>query len=114
MKILTASQIREIDRVSIEQFGIPGILLMENAGMRVVESLEARFENLRDLQIVILSGRGNNGGDGFVVARQLIQRGMDPLVYLFAREEDVTGDARTNLNILKAIGYPPTIIENPS
>ncbi len=113
MKILTANQIREIDRLSTEQFGIPGILLMENAGMRVVEALEARFENLEELQIAILCGRGNNGGDGFVVARQLIQKEMHPLVYLFAREEDVAGDAKTNLNILKSIGHPPTIIESP-
>ena len=73
MKILTAKQIREIDRRSSEQFGIPSILLMENAGMRVVEALEARFEDLEDLTIGILCGKGNNGGDGFVVARQLIQ-----------------------------------------
>ena len=110
MKILTAKQIREIDRLSSEQFGIPGILLMENAGMRVVEALEERFEDLEDLTIGILCGKGNNGGDGFVVARQLIQKGMYPFVFLLGREEDVSGDARTNLNILKAIGFPPTLI----
>jgi NAD(P)H-hydrate epimerase len=110
MKILTAKQIREIDRLSTEQFGIPGILLMENAGMRVVELLEERFEDLEDLTIGILCGKGNNGGDGFAVARQLIQKGTYPFVFLLGREEDVAGDARTNLDILKAIGYPPTVI----
>ena len=110
MKILTAKQIREIDRLSSEQFGIPGILLMENAGMRVVEALEERFEDLENLTIGILCGKGNNGGDGFVVARQLIQKGNYPFIFLLGREEDVAGDARTNLNILKAIGYPPTVI----
>src|SRR5690242_21645022 len=110
MKILTAEQIREIDRLSTEQFGIPSILLMENAGMRVVETLEDRFENLEELTIAILCGKGNNGGDGFVVARQLIQKGCDPFVFLFAEEDEVRGDARTNLDILKAIGCPPTVI----
>src|SRR5678815_647159 len=110
MKILTAKQIREIDRLSTTQFGIPGIVLMENAGMRVVEALEARFEDLEDLAIGILCGKGNNGGDGFVVARQLIQKGTHPAIFLFGREDDVSGDAKANLNILKAIGYPPTVI----
>jgi ADP-dependent NAD(P)H-hydrate dehydratase / NAD(P)H-hydrate epimerase len=110
MKIVTADQIREIDRLSIETFGIPGILLMENAGMRVVETLEERFENLDELSIAILCGKGNNGGDGFVVARQLLQRGITPFVFLFTAESEVRGDARINLEILKAIGSPPTII----
>jgi NAD(P)H-hydrate epimerase len=110
MKILTAKQIREIDRLSSEQFGIPSIVLMENAGMRVVEALEQRFEDLEDLTIGILCGKGNNGGDGFVVARQLIQKGTYPFVFLLGLEEDVAGDARINLDILKAIGYPPTVI----
>jgi len=112
MKILTAKQIREIDRLSSEQFGIPSILLMENAGMRVVEALEQRFEDLEDRTIGILCGKGNNGGDGFVVARQLIQKGTYPIIFLLGREEDVTGDAKTNLEILKAIGFPPTVISD--
>jgi NAD(P)H-hydrate epimerase len=112
MKILTAEQIREIDRLSTEQFGIPSILLMENAGMRVVEVLEERFENLEELTIAILCGKGNNGGDGFVIARQLIQKGSYPFVFLFADENEVKGDAKTNLDILKAIGCPPTVVTN--
>src|SRR5580765_7112522 len=104
MKILTAEQIREVDRLSTEQFGIPSVILMENAGMRVVEVLEDEFENLDELTVAILCGKGNNGGDGLVIARQLIQKGCYPFVFLFAAEEEVGGDAKTNLNILKAIG----------
>src|ERR1044071_7286213 len=112
MKILTPEQIREVDRLTTEKYGIPSLLLMENAGMRVAEVLEERFENLEELTVAILCGKGNNGGDGFVVARQLIQKGCVPFVFLFAAEDELKGDARTNLNILKGLGYPPTVILN--
>src|SRR5215470_3051470 len=112
MKILTPEQIREVDRLTTEKYGIPGLILMENAGMRVVEVLEERYENLEELTVGILCGRGNNGGDGFVVARQLVQKGCFPFVFLLAAEEEVKGDAKTNLNILKALGYPPTVVLN--
>src|SRR5205823_269384 len=107
-------QLREVDRLSTEKYGIPSLILMENAGMRVVEVIEDQFENLAELTIAILCGKGNNGGDGFVVARQLIQKGCFPFVFLFAAEEEVKGDASTNLNILKALGYPPTVVLNES
>src|ERR1044071_9207037 len=99
MRILTPEQLREVDRLSTEKHGIPSLILMENAGMRVVEVLEDRFEDLDELTVAILCGKGNNGGDGMVVARQLIQKGCFPFVFLFASEEGVKGDARTNLQI---------------
>jgi NAD(P)H-hydrate epimerase len=110
MKILTPEQLREVDRLSTEKHGIPSLILMENAGMRVAEVLADRFENLQELTIAILCGKGNNGGDGLVVARQLIHKNCFPFVFLFAAEEEMKGDAKTNLNNLKALGYPPTII----
>ena len=73
MKILTAAEMREVDRRTIEA-GIPGIVLMENAGHRVVEFLAERFDPLADQRIVVLCGKGNNGGDGLVIARQLYTR----------------------------------------
>src|SRR5512145_2504619 len=103
MKILTPEQIRDIDRLSTEKYGIPSILLMENAGMRVVEVLEDRFEDLEELTVAVLCGKGNNGGDGFVIARQLIQKRCFPFVFLFAAEEEIKDDAKTNLNQLKAL-----------
>ncbi len=110
MRILTRDQIRRIDRQSTDEFNVPGLLLMENAGMRVVEAMEVRIEDLDECAIVILSGKGQNGGDGVVVARQLIQRGIVPETFLFARVEEVTGDARANLDILIAIGHSPTVV----
>ncbi len=112
MKILTPEQIREVDRLSTEKFGIPSLILMENAGMRVAEVLEDRHDNLEELTVAILCGKGNNGGDGFVVARQLVQKGCFPFVFLFASEEEIKGDAQTNLKILKSLGYPPTVVLN--
>jgi ADP-dependent NAD(P)H-hydrate dehydratase / NAD(P)H-hydrate epimerase len=112
MKILTPEQLREVDRLSTEKYGIPGIILMENAGMRVTEVLEDRFENLDELTVAVLCGKGNNGGDGMVIARQLVQKGCIPFVFLFASEEEVKGDAKVNLEILKALGIPPTIIQS--
>lgn len=110
MKILTAAQIREIDRLSTEEYGIPSVLLMENAGMRVMEALEERFEDLDSLTIAILCGKGNNGGDGFVVARQLLQKGCYPFVFFLGDSKDVQGDALVNMKILEGMGAPPTII----
>ena len=108
MRILTPEQMREVDRLSTT----PTLILMENAGMRVVEVLEDRFENLDELTIAIFCGKGNNGGDGMVVARQLIQKGVFPFVFLFASEEEIKGDAKANLDMLKGLGYPPTIVLN--
>jgi len=110
MRILTPEQIREVDRLSTEKYGVPSLILMENAGMRVAEVIEDRIEDLQEKTIAILCGKGNNGGDGFVVARQLIQKGCFPFVFLFAAEDEVAGDAKINLNMLKALGYPPTIV----
>src|SRR5438477_10157393 len=100
MRILTPEQLREVDRLSTEKYGIPSLILMENAGMRVAEVLAHEFEDLDQLTIAILCGKGNNGGDGFVVARQLIQKGCFPFAFLFASEGAVKGGAKTNLSIL--------------
>lgn len=107
MKVLTANQMREVDRRTIEQ-GIPGIVLMENAGHRVVELLEEKFSPLRDHRIVVLCGKGNNGGDGLVVARQLYTRfrpeSLD--VVLFANPAELKGDAAANFRMLQVCGCP--------
>ncbi|MBV9506826.1 MAG: NAD(P)H-hydrate dehydratase [Acidobacteriia bacterium] len=107
MKVLTAAQMREVDRRTIEN-GIPGIVLMENAGQRVVEFLERRFAPLERQRIVVFCGKGNNGGDGMVVARQLHTR-VRPAslhVVLFGAPEDLKGDAAANLRMLEACGCP--------
>lgn len=97
MKVLTAAEMRVVDRLTAERLGIPSLELMENAGGRVAEFLEAQFPDLPKRRVVILCGKGNNGGDGLVVARLLKQQGAHPAVYLFAQPEAVRGDAAANL-----------------
>ena len=109
MRVLTAAQMREADRRTIEDIGIPSLVLMENAGRQVVAAMEAIHSDILDRQVAILCGRGNNGGDGFVVARTLLQRGVDVSVFLIGQVSDVRGDARVNLDILGRLGV--TVVE---
>jgi NAD(P)H-hydrate epimerase len=107
MKVLTAAQMREVDRRTSEM-GIPGIVMMENAGHRVVEFLAERFAPLPAQRIVVLCGKGNNGGDGMVVARQLHTRFHPQALHvvLLAAPEDLKGDAAANYKMLAACGCP--------
>jgi ADP-dependent NAD(P)H-hydrate dehydratase / NAD(P)H-hydrate epimerase len=104
MKILTAAEMREVDRLTTEQYGIPSLTLMENAGHSIGEFIRGRFANIGRRSIVVLCGKGNNGGDGFVVARHLWQMGADPTVYLFAEPEGIHGDAAVNLKRWEEVG----------
>jgi len=107
VKVLTTAQMREVDRRTSE-LGVPGIILMENAGQRLVEFLEQRYAPLRKQRIVVLCGKGNNGGDGLVVARQLHTRirpeSLD--VVLAGDPAEMQGDAATNYRMLAAVGCP--------
>jgi hydroxyethylthiazole kinase-like uncharacterized protein yjeF len=109
MRVLNSAQMRDADRRTIEEIGIPSLVLMENAGRQAVAAMEAVYSDLLDRQIAVLCGRGNNGGDGFVVARTLVQRGADVAVFLLGRVSDVRGDARINLEILGRLGV--TVVE---
>src|SRR5579884_1688982 len=105
MKVLTAAQMREVDRRTIE-LGIPGIVLMENAGHRVLEVIGAALGPLSSHRIVVLCGKRNNGGDGLVVARQLLTR-IHPRelhVVLAADVSDLRGDAAANFRMFHAAG----------
>lgn len=105
MKVLTAAQMREIDRRTME-VGIPGLVLMENAGHRVVEAMDRELGPLAAHHVVIVCGKGNNGGDGLVVARQLHTR-FHPRrldVILTADPAALQGDAAANLRMWRACG----------
>jgi hydroxyethylthiazole kinase-like uncharacterized protein yjeF len=112
MRVLNTQQMREADRRTIDEIGIPSIVLMENAGRQAVAAIEASFEDLTTSHVGVLCGRGNNGGDGFVVARTLVQRGVETSVFLLGSVADVRGDARTNLEVLGRIGLTVVEISN--
>jgi NAD(P)H-hydrate epimerase len=109
MKVLTAAEMREADRRTIEM-GIPGIVLMENAGMRVVEFLAERFAPLEAERVLVLCGKGNNGGDGLVIARQIHTRFPKCwlTVVMCADTTDLHGNVRQNYAMLRACGCPVT------
>jgi NAD(P)H-hydrate epimerase len=109
MRVLNTQQMREADRQTIDEIGIPDLVLMENAGRQAVAAMEAAFEDLAASKVGVLCGRGNNGGDGFVVARTLAQRGIEAIVFLLGSVSDVRGTARTNLEILGRVGL--TVVE---
>ena len=112
-RILTAAEMRDADRATIER-GIPGIILMENAAAAVVDALVERYPPLREQRLWILCGKGNNGGDGLAVARLLKVRGLQPDcdIALFADPTSLEGDAAANLKMLEAIGAAPRVVSN--
>jgi hydroxyethylthiazole kinase-like uncharacterized protein yjeF len=97
MKVLTAEQMREADRLTTERYGIPSLQLMENAGAAVADYLSDTFPHLSAPGILVLCGKGNNGGDGLVAARRLRERNVTPRVFLFAQPTAVRGDAAVYL-----------------
>jgi len=105
MRVVTADQMREMDRLTIESFGIPGRVLMENAGRGAAKLFMEDFPGpLDEHRVGVIAGRGNNGGDGHVIARCLHQRGIKTVVYLLCRRGDVVGDAAANLSLLDSMG----------
>ena len=111
MYIVTADEMREIDKATIE-FGLPGRILMENAGRGAAQILLERLSGIGAEKIGVLAGRGNNGGDGFVIARHLAQKGIDVIVYLLSKASLVKGDALSNLELLYQLGV--SVIEIPN
>ena len=98
MKALTAAEMREVDRLTTERYGIPSLQLMENAGRKAADAV-LRFVARRDqVSVCVLCGKGNNGGDGFVAARYLRDAKLPTRVLLFGRQEDIRGDAGINLS----------------
>lgn len=107
--VLTRAQVREVDRKAIDDYGLPGLVLMENAGRNAANLL--RELGIRG-PVVICCGKGNNAGDGFVIARHLENGGCDVRVLLSTPASSFTGDAFTNFAVLRRAGTP--IVEAPT
>jgi hydroxyethylthiazole kinase-like uncharacterized protein yjeF len=106
MYLVTANEMQRMDRTTIESFGIPGRVLMENAGRGATAFfLEAVYRH-HPGAVGIVAGRGNNGGDGFVMARYLHQKGLPATVFLLSQKNRIRGDAAANLKLLDAMGVP--------
>ena len=103
MRILTAAQMRAADKAAAEDYGIPSIVLMENAALGVIKVLEEEFGDLSGKKIAVFCGGGNNGGDGFAVARHLFNRQCAVRVFLLCNPDSIKGDAAINYNILKKL-----------
>jgi hydroxyethylthiazole kinase-like uncharacterized protein yjeF len=112
MKVLTAAEMREVDRLTTQRYRVPSLTLMENAGKNVAEFVQSRFPDFARRSIVVLCGKGNNGGDGFVAARHLLKMGAKPVAYLFADPREVKGDASANLKRWKQAGGKVAVVRD--
>ncbi|NLX57504.1 MAG: NAD(P)H-hydrate epimerase [Phycisphaerae bacterium] len=104
MRPMTRDEVREFDRRAIEELGVPGLVLMENAGRQAADAAERMLRAAHGRRALIVAGRGNNGGDGFVIARHLLTRGYEVHVLLAADPAQIVGDAATNLAVLEPLG----------
>jgi hydroxyethylthiazole kinase-like uncharacterized protein yjeF len=111
MRLVTASEMQEMDRIAIEAFGIPGVVLMENAGRGAAEAFMCHFSPPPGARVLILCGRGNNGGDGYVMARYFHERGLQVSVVVLSELARIAGDARIHLQIIQHMGI--RILEVP-
>lgn len=101
MKAATNEQMRAIDRMTIEEFGIPGIVLMENAGIQTTKVIKEMLQDTVGKKVWVFAGTGNNGGDGFVIARHLQNSGAKVRIVIVGKENTIKGDAKTNFDILQ-------------
>ncbi|OEF95875.1 bifunctional ADP-dependent NAD(P)H-hydrate dehydratase/NAD(P)H-hydrate epimerase [Desulfuribacillus alkaliarsenatis] len=102
MFVVTNREMREIDRYTIEEVGIPSLVLMENAGKAAADWIQAQYSNKR--QVGVVCGKGNNGGDGLVIARHLINHGFTVKVYVLGEADELSPDAKTQYYVANKIG----------
>ena len=100
MKVVTSHTMQDIDKQTINEFGIPSLELMENAGRSCTDVIVREFGHTQNKRVLILAGKGNNGGDGYVIARQLTQKGWYVKVVVLAEQDQIRGDAAFNLEQL--------------
>ncbi|GIU81207.1 MAG: NAD(P)H-hydrate dehydratase [Acidobacteria bacterium] len=100
LKVLSAAEMYNVDKLTTSEYGIPSLLLMENAATSVVRAIEENLDTLENKKILILCGKGNNGGDGATCARLLWMKGASVKAFLFGKIEETKGDARVNFEIL--------------
>lgn len=106
MKAVTVKEIQKLDKIAIQEIGIPSLVLMENAGQSVAQEVLKRLKDQPKKVVCVVCGVGNNAGDGFVAARHLLIAGIKTKIFLIGRERDLKNDAAVNCQILRKVGYP--------
>ncbi len=104
MKVVTAAEMVRIEREAINAYGIPSLLLMENAALAVLDAAKEILGELKGKKVVILAGKGNNGGDGLALGRHLVNRGVEIKVFLCGRSDEMKSDCLTNFQLLRGLG----------
>ncbi|HHV64684.1 MAG TPA: NAD(P)H-hydrate dehydratase [Peptococcaceae bacterium] len=113
MRVVSAGQMRSIDSRAINNFGIPGVILMENAALAVVREIKKMLPREgKGQKVLILVGKGNNGGDGLAVARHLNILGVETTVFLFADPVDLQGDAKLNYDLYQRMNGKIVLVED--
>jgi NAD(P)H-hydrate epimerase len=102
--VMSREEVRAFDAWAINTIGIPGVVLMENAGRSCAELIIDKLEDVAEPKVCIFCGTGNNGGDGYVIARHLINRNIQVVLIVFGDRNKIKGDAKTNLDILEQMG----------
>ena len=105
MKPISREDVRRTDRCAIEQLGIPGVILMENAGRQVADAAEQLLGGAVGRRVAVVAGAGNNGGDGYVAARHLHLRGAKVVTFIVCEPTRITGDAAINLDAIRQLGH---------
>ena len=111
--VMTRDEVRAFDAWAINTLGIAGVVLMENAGRSCAELIEDKLKDIAEPKVCIFCGTGNNGGDGYVIARHLINRGIQVTVVVCGDRNKIKGDAKINLDILERMGRPVELL-NPA
>jgi NAD(P)H-hydrate epimerase len=110
MRVATAELVRELDRRTIEEVGIPGAVLMENAGKGATRVLREHFRDLGSSPVILVCGAGNNGGDGFVIARDLHEAGIESKVFLLVEPDRIRGDAGIYFDAVRRLDIPVEVL----
>ena len=109
--VMTKDEVRAVDSWAINTLGVPGVVLMENAGRSCAELIREKLSGVERPRVCIFCGTGNNGGDGYVIARHLLNSGYEVVVVVCGDYDKIKGDAKINLGILERLGHPIERIE---
>jgi NAD(P)H-hydrate epimerase len=111
--VMSREEVRSVDAWAMNKLGIPGVVLMENAGRSCAELIVEKLSHKKKPKVCIFCGTGNNGGDGFVAARHLRNspRQIQVVVVICGQREKISGDAKTNLDILEKLGQPVEVLD---